>query len=145
MAKSTSEFWVFHILGMKRTNSGVPTPKIPPSDPRNMLSDDDDEEDLLRLDDCMWLRLLLLLCGVNLICVPKKRLGEPHLTSDVNASDDDASRSRSDTAILMVVVKNDGKNIMVQTRLNIPSMLIRRIRSSDPLKARPSDFQVLPI
>ena len=113
--------WVF--FSTKRTNSGVPTPKIPPSEPRNMWRDDD-EEDLLRLDDCTWLRLGLW--GVNLICVPKKRLGEPHLATDVNASDDDANRSKSATAILMVDVKIDVRNIMVQTKLR--SKLIRRIR-----------------
>ena len=99
---------------MTRTNSGVPTPRIPPSEPRNMWRDDDDDEDddLLRLDDAwMW---FLRLWGVNLICVPKKRLGEPHLAGAVNASDDNASRSKSATAILIVVVKLDVRNIMVE-------------------------------
>ena len=35
-------------LQQKRTNSGVPTPKTPPSEPRNIFNDDDDDD----LDCC---------------------------------------------------------------------------------------------
>ena len=82
-----------------RTSSGVPTPRIPPSEPRNIFSDDVVETDLVRLN---WAYCFE---GMSLICVPKKRLGDAILTDDENAWDGD-SRNRRAAGILMVSFQN---------------------------------------